>query len=335
MAGEAGREFKRTSVFRMFAAELRNTTHTLDKNGGDPYESQYFLTPSGEAVSKVMMVGVAIEKEDIGTDQPFWRMRISDPTGGIMVYAGQYQAEAAQIIGNMKIPCIVAVVGKPKVYEPDGGAIVSIRPDTVVEVDDAARSSFIVDAAGQLLSRVKEMKATPDAERIKRTRAIYESITPAALLDIADMAVKSLLPQQEEPEKEKGKGEQKDAGAEQKAPAPEQKPPEQKAPANPEDKPGAKPPADKKSAKRQSSNKPAAKKEEPKPEPSSEDLIAQAKDYIYRELLAKKHLNLGKIPEILTARGLDPNKVDWEIAVKKLMHEGMCVERKLGELNAV
>ncbi|MDD5614927.1 MAG: hypothetical protein PHH85_01860 [Candidatus Methanoperedens sp.] len=250
-------------------------------------------------------------------------MRISDPTGGIMVYAGQYQAEAAQIIGNMEIPCIVAVVGKPSIYEPEGGAIVSIRPDTVVEVDDAARNSFIVDAAQQLFLRVKEMKATPDAERIKKTRAIYESITPQALLDIADMAVKSLLPQQPEPEKEKGKDGQKDAGAEQKAPAPEQKPPEpeQKSPAKPEEK-------------KQAGNKQKkpAKKEAPKAKP--EDELVKVKDCIYNKMKEKKTLRFGEIPGVLQEGGFDPNKVDWESAVKALMHEGMCTEPRLGELRA-
>lgn len=329
MAGEQQQrrqQFQRAPIFKMLAAELKNTTHELPKNGGDQWESQYYLTPSGEAVSKVMMIGVATEKEDVGDDQPFWRLRISDPTGGIMVYSGKFQPEAAQIIAGMDIPCFVAVVGRPSIYRPEGGPVVSIRPDTIVVVDEAARNSFLLDAAGQLIMRVKEMWATPDAERIKKTRAIYEGITPAALLDIADMAVKSLLPAEE----------QKDAGAEQKAPVLEQEP---------EDKPAAKadeakPPEPKKGATPAAQgNKPApkqkksaAKKEAPKAKP--EDELVKVKDCIYKKMQEKKTLRIGEIPGALKEGGFDPDKVDWETAVKALMNEGMCTEPRLGELRA-
>lgn len=335
MAGEL-KQFVRTPVHKMFTAELRNTTHKLEKNDDGQWAKQYFLTPSGEIVSKVMVVGVVTEKEDVGTDQSFWRMRVCDPTGGIMVYAGQYQPEAAQIIANMEIPTFVAVTGKPSIYEPEGGIIVSVRPDTIVVVDEQTRSSFIVDAAQQLFNRVKEMKAAPEAEGTKNTRKIYREISLRALLDIADMAVKSLLqkPEQEK-EKEKDKEEQKTAGDEQKAPAPEQEPPEteQKAPEQKkqDDKKAAK--SNKKEpAKKGADSKPPAKKKE---EPKAEEVAFKVKVALHSELQTKKELSIGKIPEFLKSKGFDPNKVDWEAAIKTLMNEGMCYETKMGVLKAV
>jgi len=60
--------FRRSSVTKMLAAEVSRTTHTLPK-GEEQYEAQTYLSPTGRVVAKIMVAGVATEKEDIGKDE--------------------------------------------------------------------------------------------------------------------------------------------------------------------------------------------------------------------------------------------------------------------------
>ncbi len=86
--------FKRTPTIRMLAEEVRDTTIEI-QSGGDQYTPTVYLSPTGAEVNRVLIAGTAVEKEDVGSDNSFWRVRVADPTGEIFVYAGQYQPEAA------------------------------------------------------------------------------------------------------------------------------------------------------------------------------------------------------------------------------------------------
>jgi uncharacterized protein len=100
-----------------------------------------------------------------------WRARISDPTGLFTVYAGEYQPEAMQALSRLEVPCFVAITGKARTYEPEPGQLyVSVRPETVQEVDEATRDEWILEAAEQTHQRVTAVEraltgraASPDA----------------------------------------------------------------------------------------------------------------------------------------------------------------------------
>jgi hypothetical protein len=103
----------------------------------------------------VFLVGTLTEKEDVGDDSEYWRGRIVDPSGTFFVYAGQYQPEAASTLRDLDPPAYVAVVGKPRTYETDDGGInVSVRPESVTEVDAATRDRWVVETAQRTLDRV-------------------------------------------------------------------------------------------------------------------------------------------------------------------------------------
>jgi RPA family protein len=157
--------FIREIAHRIFAKELRHTDVVLDKDESDSYAVQYVMTPTGAKVNRVFIVGTLTEIEDIGQEQEYWRARIQDPTGVFMAYAGQYQLDAARALSQAEIPEILAVVGKVSVYVPeDGGTILSIRPETVAVVDEAARDRWIYQAAQHTLQRIRTLEASnPDA----------------------------------------------------------------------------------------------------------------------------------------------------------------------------
>ena len=152
---------------RVFAAEFNDATYTF-KESDDDRAPNYALLPTGERANRVFVVGTLTETEDVGEDSEYWRGRVVDPTGTFFVYAGQYQPEAAAILRETEPPAYVAVVGKPRTYEPEDGTInVSLRPESISIVDDAIRDRWVVETAERTLDRIDaslEWEASRDAD---------------------------------------------------------------------------------------------------------------------------------------------------------------------------
>ncbi|MFC6725032.1 RPA family protein, partial [Halobium palmae] len=139
---------------RVFAEEFNDAGYTF-KESDDERAPVYALLPTGERANRVFLVGTLTEKEDVGDDSEYWRGRIVDPTGTFFVYAGQYQPEAASALRELEPPAYVAVVGKPRTYETDDGQVnVSVRPESITEVDAATRDRWVVETAERTLDRV-------------------------------------------------------------------------------------------------------------------------------------------------------------------------------------
>jgi RPA family protein len=158
MAGMAG--FSREVAKRIFAEELKSSNYSF-RDGEDQhqYAPSYLLTPTGAKCNRVFIVGTLTEKDDIGSDTEYWRGRVVDPTGSILIYAGQYQPEAAQILACMEAPSYVAVVGKPNLYQTDdGNIIISLRAESISRVDENTRNQWIIDTARRTMERLDALK---------------------------------------------------------------------------------------------------------------------------------------------------------------------------------
>lgn len=298
------RIFKRAGVTKIPIAELIKTTHALPK-GEEQYEAQTYLSPTGRTIAKVMICGTVVEREGVGIDSSMWRVRISDPSGTVQVYAGMYQPEAAQIIAHLEIPCFVAVVGKLHIYEPeDGSRIVSIRPDSVTVIDGKTRDDFILDAA---LCLIRSVRKTSD-ETMKRVADIYgEKDGKEAYVFVARQAIESLLP-------DYGAGAvhyDDNVGEVKQESKQSQKAPDS-APPKFDSKPQASPSS--------SSNN------------SIDSSIKTVQEVILDILTEKGTVKYEDIPEMLKAKGVNPLMVDWTSAVKRLMMEGQCCEPRIGTL---
>ena len=139
---------------RAFASEFNDAGYTFTESD-DERAPVYALLPTGESSNRVFFAGTLTEKEDVGEDDEYWRGRIVDPTGTFFVYAGQYQPEAASKIRDLEPPAYVAVVGKPRTYETDDGTVrVSVRPESITEVDAAVRDRWVAETAERTLARV-------------------------------------------------------------------------------------------------------------------------------------------------------------------------------------
>ncbi len=145
---------RREVARRVFADEFNDASYTF-KESDDERAPVYLLLPTGEQANRVFFIGTLTEKDDVGEDSEWWRGRIVDPTGTFFVYAGQYQPEAASALRELDAPAYVAVVGKPRTYETDDGDInVSIRPESITEVDSVTRDQWVVETAERTLDRI-------------------------------------------------------------------------------------------------------------------------------------------------------------------------------------
>jgi len=153
---------------RVFAQEFKESNLTF-KDGDDQYAPQYLLTPTGAKVNRLFIVGTLTEKEDIGTDSEYWRGRVSDPTGSFLVYAGQYQPEAAQALVECETPAFVAIVGKASTYTTgEGDVLTSVRPESIQVVDGDTRDLWVLDTAKQTLDRLNALENdNPNAAKAK------------------------------------------------------------------------------------------------------------------------------------------------------------------------
>jgi RPA family protein len=140
---------------RVFAAEFNDARYTF-KESEDERAPLYVLLPTGERANRVFAVGTLTETEDIGEDSEYWRGRVVGPTGTFYVYAGQYQPEAAGVLRETEPPAYVAVTGKPRTFETDEGTVnVSLRPESITEVEAPVRDRWVVETAQATLGRVR------------------------------------------------------------------------------------------------------------------------------------------------------------------------------------
>jgi len=165
MAGFSG-GFSREVAKRVFSEELKSSNYSFrDGEENNQYAPSYLLTPTGAKCNRVFMVGTLTEKDDIGSDTEYWRGRLVDPTGSILIYAGQYQPEAALILASMEPPEFVAVVGKPNLYQTeDGNIIISLRAESIQRVDKATNNLWVLDTAARTIERLAALKSVKPAE---------------------------------------------------------------------------------------------------------------------------------------------------------------------------
>ncbi len=179
-------QYSREVAHRVFAQEFRDSDLSF-KDSNDQYSPQYLLTPTGAKVNRMFIVGTLTEKEDIGTDAEYWRARVVDPTGAFIIYAGQYQPEAARAIAEMEAPAYIAIVGKPSTFQTeDGTVLTSVRPESVHVVDEATRERWVAETAQRTIERINNLNSNnPDAvkamEHYNTDVSVYKQMLVDAL----------------------------------------------------------------------------------------------------------------------------------------------------------
>jgi RPA family protein len=169
--------FNREVSHRIFAAELKESTK-FERDPKVEKSPGFLITNLGAMVNRCLLVGMLVEVDNVGKDEPYYRGRIIDPTGNILIYAGHYAPEAALALEKMPIPSNVLVIGKTTLYRPeDGGApTVSVRAESVLLTDEDTRRRWVLEAGKSLLVR-----AGGENEHYKKiARDALASLLPAA-----------------------------------------------------------------------------------------------------------------------------------------------------------
>lgn len=177
---------------RVFAGEYNMSGHTFKEGSGD--NSPNFLTlPSMEKANRVFFVGTITEKEDVGSDDAYWRAEINDSTGTFYVYAGQYQPEAAAMIRSIETPAYVAVVGKPNTFEnEDGEMLISVRPEHIFTIDEAFRDKWILDTAESTLNRLDNLKDLTSEDIVDENFDVFNLYGDEVVEDVRDVVIDAL-----------------------------------------------------------------------------------------------------------------------------------------------
>jgi uncharacterized protein len=175
---------------RVFAKEF-NASNLTYKESDDQFAPAYMLTPTGAKCNRVFIVGTLTEKENVGDESEYWRARVTDPTGAFILYAGQYNPEAAQALSDMDAPAFVAVIGKPRVFKTQEGEIlVSVRPEVVLPVDAETRDMWVLDTINATADRLIALKADNEPDVKKAIEHYHTDI--AEYKEMLLMAAKSL-----------------------------------------------------------------------------------------------------------------------------------------------
>lgn len=176
--------FQREVAWRLFAREY-NQSHLELKGEGERAPS-YLVSPLGAKVNRLFVVGVLTRCEPVGAAGDMWRAQVSDPTGVFHIYSGQFQPEATAVLKELSPPCFVAVVGKSRIYRPDGTrTLVSVTPELVKEVDRDTRDAWVLETAQRTEER---LEASAEAAQAKDPRTLATTGYPAALAEGACLA---------------------------------------------------------------------------------------------------------------------------------------------------
>ncbi|MBI0584461.1 MAG: glycerol dehydrogenase [Methanomassiliicoccus sp.] len=154
----------REVAWRIFALEYNASTMEI-KGEGEKAPS-YVISPLGAMVNRVFIVGLLTDLQNLGTEaEPYWRAMVSDGMGKFYLYAGKYSPEATLTLSKLQPPAYIAVVGKSRTYVPEEGKlIVSIRPESIVSVEENIKDNWMLEAARSTLHRIDCMEEAMQME---------------------------------------------------------------------------------------------------------------------------------------------------------------------------
>jgi len=137
----------REAAHRIFAVEYNRSEH--EDRGMEDNAPNYLITPLGDRVNRIYLIGVMMSKTNTGTeDSPMYRAEVRDPTGTFYLYAGQYQPQAVSSLTVLEPPMLVGVVGKVRTFMKDDGTFyTSVKPEMIFPVDIPQRDRWVLSAA--------------------------------------------------------------------------------------------------------------------------------------------------------------------------------------------
>ena len=217
---------RREPAWRIFANEYNSSSAVI--RGSGERSPSYVVTPLGAKVNRLFVVGVLTDVESLVGENELVRAHVSDPTGVYTLYSGQFQPDVTATLLNVDIPSFVAFVGKVRIFEPEEGVIyLSVRPESVCEVDASARDRWILEVCRSTWERINAMRealnlskpSAHDLIKLGYSRDLAEGVVKAVehyknvdlnkYLDVLEEALNYLIPESRATPKEVEEKEEK------------------------------------------------------------------------------------------------------------------------------
>ena len=157
----------REPAWRVTARELEASTE--EERGSGERAASYLVSPFGGRFNRVLVAGTLSPAEAVGREetQPFWRARLTDPTGSVVVTAGSFQPRAMAQLRAVTDARPALVVGKVHLYRGrDGTGYVSLRAEALRSVSESEERAVLAEVARQTLDRLdllRRLIAEPEA----------------------------------------------------------------------------------------------------------------------------------------------------------------------------
>ena len=210
---------RREPAWRVFANEYNSSSAVI--RGSGERSPSYVITPLRAKVNRLFVVGVLTDVESLAGENELIRAHVSDPTGVYTLYSGQFQPEVTATLLNVDTPSFIAFVGKVRIFEPEEGILyLSVRPESVYEVNSSARDRWILETCRNTWERINAMREALSlskasvydltklgysrdlAEGVIKAVEFYKNIDLNKYLDILEEALSYLIPEEKEVPKE-------------------------------------------------------------------------------------------------------------------------------------
>lgn len=146
----------REAAWRIFAYEFNKST--IQVKNGEGYSPTYVVSPSGAKMSRVFVVGVLTEVENVRPNKDVWRGYVADPTGSFSVYEGNYRSKGASFFSDAQVPQYVAILGRARLYTRDDTTYASIWSNETSATTEKARDNWVMTTAERTLDRLEALK---------------------------------------------------------------------------------------------------------------------------------------------------------------------------------
>ena len=170
---------------RVFAGEYNSSTLSLQ--GVDSQSPPWVVTPGGGYCRFMYLSDTLTEVSETGD---MVNSRIADPTGVFNLVIGGRNTALAEALRNLPIPTFVTVTGRSQIYQKDGRFVLSVRPDSVQNINRQVRDQWVLSTAQLTLGRLylmnEALRGACTDERILAAFHHY-SITKPRLREFAAM----------------------------------------------------------------------------------------------------------------------------------------------------
>lgn len=146
----------RETAWRVLAQEFAASNE--EEKGVGERAASYLLSPLGARMNRVLVSGVLSPGEAVGRDpeNPFYRARLTDPTGTVSVTAGGFNPRALAVLRSVTNPTPAVVVGKVHLFRGrDGTAYSSVRAESIRAATPEEVRGHLADAVEQTAERIR------------------------------------------------------------------------------------------------------------------------------------------------------------------------------------